>query len=275
MIAIGQRAHALLAAGCAGRVMAVVSGAVYLQTDEGEIFWLMRPHTAMHARGIACDWRADDLAAGMAFRARALVLEIGARVQIDARGAALWQPRTVGPAALAPRGTIAARLAALGGDPDRCAMPGQDVAGAFLHPPFADRFAQTDSGNMAAFVERCKLLIGLGPGLTPAGDDFVGGFLFAWRHLGDAGAIAWDQQPVDDLIAWARDRTNAISHVFLRDLADGQGPEPLHDLLCALLERDARESPATCADRLRRVGSSTGAQLLGGALTALRLFIAA
>ncbi|MCX7668527.1 MAG: DUF2877 domain-containing protein, partial [Anaerolineae bacterium] len=120
----------------------------------------------------------------------------------------------------------------------------------------------------------CKPLIGLGPGLTPAGDDFVGGLLFTLRHLGDANAIAWDQPAVDRLIAWARDRTNAISHVLLRDLADGQGPAPLHDLLWALLGRAATEAPSACASRLLRIGSSTGAQMLAGALTAMRLFCA-
>jgi hypothetical protein len=39
----------------------------------------------------------------------------------------------------------------------------------------------------------------------------------------------------------------------------------------ALLARDATEDAAECAARLTRIGSSTGTEMLAGALTGLRL----
>ncbi len=83
-------------------------------------------------------------------------------------------------------------------------------------------------------------LVGLGPGLTPSGDDFLGGLLFTARSLKMVypGDFHWEEQPIIDLINWARARTNSISHAILSDLALGHGPEPLHDLVNSLLQSE-------------------------------------
>lgn len=125
--------------------------------------------------------------------------------------------------------------------------------------------------DIATIVEQSKVLIGLGAGLTPAGDDFVGGLLFVAHHLRQAYARTWDTQPIDDLLTWARTQTNIISYTMLCDHARGIGVELLHDLLFALLALDAPDNLAECATRLARIGSSTGAEILNGALTGLRL----
>lgn len=266
MRAIGYRAQALIAAGCAGRVLAVVSGAVYLQTDAGEVFWLVREPALLHARSIVCAWPEDEPAVGMAFRARGGLLQIGAHVQVDGRAATVWRPRPIASSALAPRAMIAARLAAMAGDIDapRPAEP-------FLC--FEDRFAGLTGVDINILTEHSKPLIGLGPGLTPAGDDFVGGLFFALHHWRAAHARTWDMRPIADLLAWARGRTGIISYAFLCDLAGGQGPAPLHDLLGGLIGREATADVAECVGRLRSIGASTGTQMLAGALTALRLVV--
>jgi hypothetical protein len=101
-------------------------------------------------------------------------------------------------------------------------------------------------------------LIGLGPGLTPAGDDFVGGAMIALRHFGHA-ALA------DRIAAWAlplaRTNTNRISRAHLECAAQGEGHEALHDLLCTFEEKHL--------ERLARIGHTSGLDAAAGALLAL------
>jgi hypothetical protein len=106
-------------------------------------------------------------------------------------------------------------------------------------------------------------LIGLGPGLTPAGDDFVGGAMIALR--------TFDCVPLADRIAaWAlplaRTNTNRISRAHLECAATGEGHELLHGLLSSL---DNERSSEKFLIQLSRVGHSSGLDAAAGALLAL------
>ena len=107
-------------------------------------------------------------------------------------------------------------------------------------------------------------LIGLGPGLTPAGDDFAGGAMIALRAFGHA-------RHADRIAAWAlplaKRRTNRISRAHLECAAAGQGHEALHRLLAALGRGDAVLASAVQA--LDRVGHSSGRDAAAGALLSL------
>jgi hypothetical protein len=76
-------------------------------------------------------------------------------------------------------------------------------------------------------------LIGLGPGLTPSGDDYLGGALIALRAFQRA-------EQADALWAWAAprlpQRTNRISAAHLSAAAEGEGQEALHDCLEGLIQ---------------------------------------
>ena len=103
-------------------------------------------------------------------------------------------------------------------------------------------------------------LIGLGPGLTPSGDDLLGGVLIALRALG------WPQ--VADTLGWwllprARARTHAISYAHLASAAGGEGAAALHDTLATLCSPGApglRER----ADALTTLGHSSGWDAMAG-----------
>ncbi len=113
-----------------------------------------------------------------------------------------------------------------------------------------------------AFLSWLKL-IGLGPGLTPAGDDFAGGAMIALRACGTAAGHA---ALADRIAAWAlplaQERTNRISRAHLACAAQGEGHEALHDLLTF---RDPEKDLA----RLARVGHTSGLDAAAGALLAL------
>lgn len=281
---IGATARELLTRpGFVGRVLAVVTGAVYLagviarsafeqseaesrDCDEAiptsrsgdcfaparlamtqdEILWLAQNDLPMHPRALRGDFDFRTLRVGMTVQSDGARLEfVGAHLIAPLQNARVWQPPTIEASHVVPRGTLIARS--------------KDLTG-FSKPVRSPADART--------------LIGLGEGLTPAGDDFVGGWLFAAYHLHAAypQAARWDQRAVDDLLTYARARTNVISCALLGDHARGQSIEPLHAWLVAWLHGAAAREIRTRAQRVRALGSSTGKNLLAGALAALQSF---
>jgi hypothetical protein len=112
--------------------------------------------------------------------------------------------------------------------------------------------------------ENVNALVGLGSGLTPSGDDFIGGLLFALHVLRNTyPGSSWIQLPVEPYSA----RTNLISFTLLRDLAHGHALAPLHRIAHGLLSGDSLESIYPFIWQLICVGNSTGWDLLAGLLT--------
>lgn len=106
----------------------------------------------------------------------------------------------------------------------------------------------------------------MGSGLTPAGDDLIGGALIALRAVGN-------QRVANRLAKWAlrlaRSRTNRISFAHLSCAASGQGHEALHHALNAILS--GRRHLRNELQALKRIGHSSGMDALSGALLALNV----
>jgi hypothetical protein len=103
-------------------------------------------------------------------------------------------------------------------------------------------------------------LLGRGPGLTPEGDDLLGGAAVAVRALGPAAGLA--PEAIERLVralcpADARTRTGSLSATLLGLAARGAAPEPVHRLL-------GGRDPETALADLRRLGASTGAAMAEG-----------
>jgi hypothetical protein len=116
------------------------------------------------------------------------------------------------------------------------------------------------SGRNAAPPASAEILIGLGPGLTPSGDDLIGGALIALRALGHVGMAA---RLGEWVLPLARQRTGAISAAHLACAAAGEGSLALHDLIAALLTPDAPGLAAAVAT-LAAIGHSSGWDMLAG-----------
>ena len=103
-------------------------------------------------------------------------------------------------------------------------------------------------------------LAGLGPGLTPAGDDALSGILFAFRALDGPTA-----EPA--LVAVARSaRTSDLAAAVLAAAAAGHHIEAVHDLVMAGASRDSAAATMAAA-ALDRFGSSSGADVAYGLRT--------
>lgn len=111
----------------------------------------------------------------------------------------------------------------------------------------------------AGSLDACRDLIGLGPGLTPSGDDALGGAAIALRAFGHATRA-------DALGAFIREhapgRTSDISLAHLNAAADGEGSAAFHDALRDLVTDGDFAS-------LDRIGASSGWDAMDGAVAVL------
>lgn len=130
-----------------------------------------------------------------------------------------------------------------------------------------------DRGDPSAAAAAAGGLVGLGPGLTPAGDDVLAGVLAALRLLPEA--LAAPPHPLTDTLAAAtlhraRERTPALSAALLGHAALGQVPTPAGRLLRALTDNDDLEAAAR---GLMAVGHTSGRELTYGIALGARAVI--
>ncbi len=104
-------------------------------------------------------------------------------------------------------------------------------------------------------VRGTRLLCGLGPGLTPSGDDFLCGWSLALFVRGE------DPQP----IAQHAHFTHRIARAYLEAAVRGHAPEAWHRFLRAAEGKDWREP----VQSILRTGRTSGADTLAGFLAAL------
>ena len=123
--------------------------------------------------------------------------------------------------------------------------------------PALDALAGWLVGN--AIAAEAEQIIGLGPGLTPSGDDYLVGMLVALRLAGRG-------MQAEGLWRWLeprlKERTSAISAAHLAAAAAGEAHEALHEVLNGNLD----------LAKLDAVGHTSGWDALAGAVAVLRTY---
>ncbi len=278
---MGRAARAAVAPASRGSVLAVFRRAFYVELDGGALACIgppamgAGPLNALAGLPDGLDWRASGLVAGAPAHVDATSLTIAGRFEFALDSAVEWSPAR--PADGWSRDSLAAGLAAL-----RCAAQGYDLSDGLARLVMPD--AQGDDalivrGRAGARALRkwiagdrtngpataVRALIGLGPGLTPSGDDLVGGAMIALRALGradDATALAQWALPI------ARAATGKISLALLSCAAEGEGAEALHRTIAPIMAGDGDAIAAGIA-ALDAIGHSSGWDALAGAVAAL------
>ena len=122
----------------------------------------------------------------------------------------------------------------------------------------------TERRDIPAVVAAAGRLVGLGPGLTPSGDDFIAGYLGAlWSRAGFDRGIDAMLPSLAAALAPLFLRTHAISRQMLDDAAQGRFAERLIDVTRTIARaRDVRAASA----RALASGHSSGADTLCGLL---------
>jgi hypothetical protein len=118
-------------------------------------------------------------------------------------------------------------------------------------------------------------LVGLGPGLTPSGDDLLIGFIAATSLLSEPIGLgsALYQRLHLELLALARGRTNKLSITWMEYAAQGAVAEHVGRLFQALVVDNARLLEEAALAVLKS-GATSGADLLAGSILGSRCLIA-
>jgi hypothetical protein len=107
--------------------------------------------------------------------------------------------------------------------------------------------------------------VGLGSGFTPAGDDFLTGFVGAYGYLASGDDL---REQVFAKMAPVIRRTTLPSFFMLKGALRGSLPEPLAGLL-RMLGSSPREDVAAALRSLTRAGATSGEDMLAGIITYL------
>lgn len=264
-----------------GRVFGVHRVACNLIDDDGQVITLLVPQVGDGPFGLVVDASFDDLEVGYAVRADASQLLVGdLRIELD--GASIWEPRPDWPRLRRARGRIKKGFAALDDWTSSAIWGGlAHITGADQYqegkPTFMARLARgkeaysrlivegLGEGERASLTEGARLLAGLGPGGTPAGDDFLVGVMAAIWLMGD-------EADVPAIVEMAAPRTSALSAAFLRAAGRGEFIAAWHGLVDALAV-GGRDQVEEAAMHVESFGASSGADALDGFILAGRTLL--
>ena len=191
--------------------------------------------------------------------------------EINLTGASLWQPNPATPhQTTAARATLRALL-----DASRTFDLAEGLS-PLLAPLLEHRIPEIDSNALLArawpgiaslrdwlgcrgddcgpLPSETVALIGLGPGLTPSGDDVLAGCLIALHQTSRHRQAA---ELAGHVVSIAGNATGRISAAHLGCAAEGYGSAALHQTLDALLTGSLQNLP-DCLTALDRVGHSSG-----------------
>jgi hypothetical protein len=293
VICLGDSARLTFAESSQGRVLAVFSKAVYLMSEPGRLVWLTTEQAPMHRRAIRFGGPPLRPSVGSIYTVSDQRLRLDDGSVFDWRRARVWRPPRPGGAAHLSRDDLGSYLRTV--RPFVDGLPAPRGFGVLIAPTPAMELAEGDrrrspalqralppirgmadawrAGDRSRILACAEDLLGLGEGLTPSGDDFVGAMLFAAVNLDavDVPTLGFSPSTVRRFLTRARQRTNLISYALLHDHAVGHASEALHRLLGALLRGDSIAVISRLATDVIRIGHSTGWDLLAGLWMALSL----
>ena len=290
IVRLGLHAQRFVAEVRAAEVVAVFERSAHLASNDGRYLCIAAPGLANGPLNAVCgDLGREPFAAlGLRAGAHASVDQGGIGIAggpgFDLAAAEVWQPepwppmpgpgqlrRALGDLERAARGRVpfdGVSRAAFG------LAPAGGLAGAVQRTAqlplatLADWLAAREAGTCGldeAGEGAVRRLLGLGPGLTPSGDDVVAGLLIALHATGrNATAAA--------LAGYVRrapaDATSALSRALLEAAIDGAPGETMHEVVSALLQGETTEL-VPLLDRLDAIGHTSGWDMLAGAYLGL------
>lgn len=298
---IGVKANRYLnTPGVCGEVILASSKAVYIATDSWNIFAVCPLGQQPHPRSLLTGLDLSLLQVGLRIWVQDGSLHFSNGVELDLRDSQVWKitPPSVSDAVSLP--TLRDRYQALvraAQEMHQRETQGRENLGMALalfnldnndleniqlpncaSPLVAAGVKQVREllplcrcGNFESALGLSEQLIGLGHGLTPSGDDFVGGLLFMSRHLSAVYPAErwWGMGDTSRLLEQSKILTSDISRALLNDLAEGESHASLHELAEDLLTNSNHFDAAKHVRNVTQIGQSSGWDMLTGMLAGL------
>jgi len=252
-----RRAGALAAAALGGerrgRVASIHERAIVLLLDDGPLVALLPAGAPLHPWALELDGPIPrGPAEGEAVRVAGGEIAFAAS-RVELAGMAIAE----------------LRLTARRCDPDPAAvralaacLPAAATTGPFASALAAALAAYRDCGDPAVLA----VLVGVGEGLTPSGDDVIVGALAALELLGDDAGHA----RLGAALAGGSVRTTKLAAQMIEAALAGRHAEPVRELLEALAATPpAPARLAAATDALLAVGHRSGADTLRGIVAVL------
>lgn len=229
---------------------------------------------------MADDFLAMGICQGDSVRAGGGSLAIAGKAIVTVAGATTW--RTPVPEAHCATGMLRRRLAEAEASVWRNGTPGGFIEGMadteiarlttrMLHEGADGLALALGRGDTDAALAHAGRLLGLGPGLTPSGDDFLIGLLAAralCRRRGDLGSDAFAL----GVIRLAKSATNPIAYAAIAKAARGEVRERVARLIIALGSA-AAEPVSPALTQVLAIGSSSGTEIAFGVIRGLASLI--
>ena len=277
--------------GWSGEILAVHPHSCYLMDEDGAIYAIVQESLGNGPLNLVVSASSTEpfqsLSAGETVRSTGDVLLLSDALDIGMAQAQLWDPKPYvalgGDAEGLRRALAALRQAATTDPPEKSLavllpyLQEEDLPAPLLKVPHFPRSHALMGGLAESLARRNRRglkvvtssLAGLGPGLTPAGDDFLAGVLLAL-------ALAQEHEPDADLkgigsmlLETAAPRTHEISAAYLKAAHAGEASDRWHRLLGAL----GSGEPSAIAEAARgvtRTGETSGADMLAGFVIAMQ-----
>lgn len=264
-----------------GAVCAVFSRSFYVELSGGLVCLAnvglgSCPLNLAAAVPVTTDWCASGVAVDDAATVIGPKLHVGARLTFDLSGAVDWEPALLStppdPSQIA-LGLKLFREMARGRLPVQglgCLLgfenePDNEMARR-VQPELSDLCRWLADGGTPGSVP-VSTILGAGPGLTPSGDDFIGGMMIALTLVGQ-GKIRdrlWRA-----IYPCAVQSGNRISYAHLEAAALGYGHAALHRAIHAISINDTSRIVASVRD-LGSIGATSGWDAMAGAALVLEV----
>jgi Protein of unknown function (DUF2877) len=292
---IGPAASRILSNPHQGSVLARLSNAVYLKSACGELCWLIPIGGSMHQRGMQIAVPLPRVNIGCSYEVVDHAIIIDSGEILNFHQTPIWRLPTVVTSDLVSQSRLSASLIAV---MDQLIIKNNPSGFGCLIMPilqmtthqnnakvviiksrFSEIYWPAVQGMIQAYREKdanhlidfVKSLIGFGEGLSPSGDDFLGGFFFSLQLMLQyyPNSMKMLDCNYSDIINQSNLLTNLISFTLLKDHVDGHSVEPLHKIANGLLLGEPIDQLINHAEKLISLGHSTGWDILTGFLAGI------
>ncbi len=277
-----------------GEVLASVTDTIYLKSEAADLFWIIGENEPLHWRCIRVMGKVARIKEGTEFSINSDQIVFADIMKIDFSEAFEWQAKAPESSNLSSITSIYQKtreiyneLAKVPGSgfgnfiPDiliNMSDPASGKSQKFQDPILRkswnlvqDIVLESARHNFDSILEKADSLLGLGTGLTPSGDDFIGGLFFALHFLGNAfpEQFNFHESHIEGFLRRNKKKTNLISFTLMQDMSTGHGLAPLHEFVNSMLTNQPNDRIVTSALELAKVGNSTGWDILTGVLAGL------